>query len=287
MGHLRKIEDCRLFNFDDIVFVNCASYEDTERFEWIPRSYIGALLWKQNDKNEIVAYLEAANPDNNVDYKMLQTKQLYYRPHDIAFGFQPKNLIALQYKNELYFQWELTHSYFIRVDMLNDSESSNGLRIGQYAFHNEQAFASKHNLTNPVEETWGSYHLNNGFIHLEQSREFLGIAHAHYDLYDYNTQWHRPFGIQHGYHYTHFFFTIEDEPPFKVKRMTEEFCFVSQHLNDNKTDCEIVQFVAGMVENIVNGKEVLFVSYGINDCTSAIAQINKQSVINMLEPVSY
>ena len=127
-------------------------------------------------------------------------------------------------------------------------------------------------------------HGTNGFmVPIPSKREFLGIAH-----------FHRPEGrgknpyARHGHHYTHAFFTISDEAPYYLTRISNEFLFKSQSSQDGtKDDGDIIQF-AGSVdmvgENDTDGQ--LLISYGINDCEGAIILIDMHVIDTMLQKVT-
>eukprot|EP01084_Bolivina_argentea_P064987 118462_1 len=272
------VYDCRLFHHNKNIFAICI-HGIGERAD------ISKLVWKEervNNKLEMVVYLD-------------DSKEVYYKPNDAyTFGSVPRNLIPLVYNETLYFQWEIQHTYFIEVDLLDNTQT--------YAFHNAQSFHPQwqhHNVLKksvPEHMHKNSYHQNCGFIHLTETNEFLAVGHLHYDLYDSKEfsainprRSIRRFGIKWGHHYTHFFYTISDKPPFHMKRMSVEFCFNSPFikLNSKSMDCDVIQFVSGMVEKTVDDKEYLFITYGINDCVSSIVQLEKQFVIDLLMSVEY
>eukprot|EP01084_Bolivina_argentea_P085962 155388_1 len=269
----KPLQDCRLFRYNNNVFTICMCYDPIKYnkriVNYIEHAYISKLVWKEetiNNQFEIVAYLS-------------DTIDLYYRPNGSEIFGVPKNLIPLQYNKQLYFQWELKHSYFIEINLSNNAQI--------YAYHNSQLFYFKyHNGINGINTKANSYHQNCGFIHLKHSNELLAVGHFHYDLYK-NMNVKQPFGINYGHHYTHFFYTVNDKPPFYVRRMSIEFCFNSPFIILNSTDCDVVQFVAGMVESTINNKQYLFITYGINDCISSIMQIEKEFVIRLLMSVEY
>jgi hypothetical protein len=108
------------------------------------------------------------------------------------------------------------------------------------------------------------FHGTNGFmVHLPLTNEYLGIGHFHRppgrDANDY---------ARFGHHYTHAFFTIPDQPPFQLKRLTPELLLPSYAHPD---DAEIIQFWSGL-ERFDDQKLVL--SYGINDCEGAVSYVD-------------
>ena len=139
-----------------------------------------------------------------------------------------------------------------------------------------------------------SIHGTNGYlIPLHSSSEVLGIAH-----------FHRPDGrapnkfARFGHHYTHAFFTIKrqeitnldgtSEVKHSLSRLSNEFVFSSPSVSLEHKDKtgDIIQFASGLdlLGSDKNGK--LLISYGINDCESALVTIPMKSVQEMLVEVS-
>ena len=85
-----------------------------------------------------------------------------------------------------------------------------------------------------------------------------------------------------GHHYTHSFFTLSVDD-FKLKSVSFEFCFASPYFNIEPLDCEVVQFVSGMV--LRQKDEMLIISYGVNDCESRIIEIPLQWALDSLKDV--
>jgi hypothetical protein len=106
----------------------------------------------------------------------------------------------------------------------------------------------------------------------------LGIGH-----------FHRPEGraandyARFGHHYTHAWFTIPASPPFRLQRLSREFLLPSPA---DPKDGEIIQFLSGLelVER-ENGKQVLALAYGINDCEGAAVYIDMDQVDWLLRDV--
>mmetsp|Transcript_7864 Transcript_7864/g.19280 ORF Transcript_7864/g.19280 Transcript_7864/m.19280 type:complete len:559 (+) Transcript_7864:217-1893(+) len=123
------------------------------------------------------------------------------------------------------------------------------------------------------------FHGTNGFmVHLPKSGEYLGIGH-----------FHRPPGrdkneyARFGHHYTHAFFTITDQPPFHLKRLSAELVLSSHTYPE---DAEIIQFWSGLELSKGNsGEEVLALAYGINDCEGAALHLDLAFVDGLLETV--
>ncbi|KAG7343500.1 hypothetical protein IV203_021445 [Nitzschia inconspicua] len=119
------------------------------------------------------------------------------------------------------------------------------------------------------------FHGTNGFmVHLSKTREYLGIGH-----------FHRPPGretndyARFGHHYTHAFFTINDTPPFHLKRLSPELVLPSHEYKD---DAEVIQFWSGL--ELVDD-ETLALAYGINDCEGAATTLELAAVQRLLKDV--
>jgi len=143
-------------------------------------------------------------------------------------------------------------------------------------------------------EKKSSIHGTNGYlIPLHSTSEVLGIAH-----------FHRPDGrdkndfARFGHHYTHAFFTIKkekvtnsdgkSETKHTLSRLSNEFVFSSPSVGLEVRDKtgDIIQFASGLdlVGSDEQGK--LLISYGINDCESALLNFPMKSVQEMLVEVS-
>ena len=123
------------------------------------------------------------------------------------------------------------------------------------------------------------FHGTNGFmVHLPKTGEYLGIGH-----------FHRPPGrdqndhARFGHHYTHAFFTITDQPPFRLNRLSAELV-LSSHLYPE--DAEIIQFWSGLeLSTGDKGEDVLALAYGINDCEGAALHLDLAFVDGLLKDV--
>ena len=105
-----------------------------------------------------------------------------------------------------------------------------------------------------------------------------------------------PYPFRYGYQYTHFFYTMEPHPPFRLLAASDEFCLSSAQ---DPSDCESVQFVSGI--NLEPSEpqwrkyaapgadyeleaRTLLLSYGINDCEAKLASLRLERVWAMLRP---
>ena len=118
------------------------------------------------------------------------------------------------------------------------------------------------------------FHGTNGFmVHLPTTGEYLGIGH-----------FHRPPGrdqnphARFGHHYTHAFFTITDQPPFRLNRLSAELVLPSYAYPE---DAEIIQFWSGLE---LDGT-TLALAYGINDCEGAATHLDLAVVEGLLRDV--
>jgi hypothetical protein len=129
--------------------------------------------------------------------------------------------------------------------------------------------------TKKTKKKKSDFHGTNGFmVHLPKTQEYLGIGHFHRppgrDSNDY---------ARFGHHYTHAFFTIPDQPPFRLQRLTPELLLPSFAY---PTDAEIIQFWSGL-ERVDD--DTLAVAYGINDCEGAAAYLDLSMVESLLRDV--
>jgi len=129
------------------------------------------------------------------------------------------------------------------------------------------------------------FHGTNGFmVYLPQHHEYLGIGH-----------FHRPPGRQEneyarfGHHYTHAFFTISDQEPFHLKRLSPELVLESE---GHPQDAEVIQFWSGLERsagsssnNNKDDDDVIALTYGINDCEGAATYIAMKTIDGLLRDV--
>ena len=78
---------------------------------------------------------------------------------------------------------------------------------------------------------------------------------------------------------THFFYTIQPHPPYRMLATTAEFCIEA---DQDSEDCESVQFVSGLV---LRDDSELLLAYGINDCDAKLGQLSLSRVRQMLRPL--
>ena len=90
-----------------------------------------------------------------------------------------------------------------------------------------------------------------------------------------------PQPFQFGYIYTHFFYTLEPRPPYRMLSTSSEWCLAS---NQDHADCESIQFVSGATMAEVTQQLVL--AYGANDCESKVGVLLMKRVWSMLQPLS-
>ena len=168
-----------------------------------------------------------------------------------------------------------------------------------------------------------SIHGTNGYlIPLHGTNELLGVAHFHrpedrkqsdYAKHGHHySKWHhcnRPTSIEvsqltsnsysiSSFLFTpraaHAFFTLEqkqgsdtkgsNEKKFALKRLSNEFVFMAPSSRNDYTG-DVIQFASGLdlVGSDKDGK--LMISYGINDCESAIVFLQMEKVQELLLPV--
>eukprot|EP00980_Cylindrotheca_fusiformis_P022181 scaffold9078_cov129-Cylindrotheca_fusiformis.AAC.6 len=115
--------------------------------------------------------------------------------------------------------------------------------------------------------------------------EYVGIGHYHRD--DDSSTGNRDVskGSLYGHHYTHVFFTVSTDPPFRMKQISNEFVLESF---GHKGDADIVQFASGLEfvsSNGNDGLDAFLIAYGINDCEAATASVPAETVYSMLQPL--
>jgi hypothetical protein len=126
------------------------------------------------------------------------------------------------------------------------------------------------------QERKSHFHGTNGFmVHLPETGEFLGIGHLHRPP---SRDFDNPYA-RFGHHYTHAFFTISDQVPFHLKRLSPELVLPSQAYPD---DAEIIQFWSGL-ERV--DSQTLALAYGINDCEGAATYLDMGTVNGLLREV--
>ncbi|CAB9513746.1 expressed unknown protein [Seminavis robusta] len=128
------------------------------------------------------------------------------------------------------------------------------------------------------------FHGTNGFLlYLPETNEYLGIGHFHKGA-------HKPFAVW-GHHYTHAFYTIsagnENDHHYQLTRLSPEFVFASKSArSEHEADGDVIQFASGMeIVSHDDGVEYVVISYGINDCESAIVYVEMSRVVELLRPV--
>jgi hypothetical protein len=161
------------------------------------------------------------------------------------------------------------------LEDITSTATYNGNDIG--SSHHRRRHRRRRQLREKVKKS--HFHGTNGFmVYLPKTQEYLGIGH-----------FHRPEGraandyARFGHHYTHAWFTIPASPPFRLQRLSREFLLPSQA---DPKDGEIIQFLSGLelVER-ENGKQVLALAYGINDCEGAAVYIDMDQVDWLLRDV--
>jgi hypothetical protein len=115
------------------------------------------------------------------------------------------------------------------------------------------------------------FNLNGGkMVLLHESGERLGLIHRHYGMNNTSGVW--------GTHYTHAFFTMSMKPPYRILRVSHEWCIGSLV---RPGDCEAIQFVT----SIERDGGVLILGYGANDLEAMVMTLRVDDVLGMLRPV--
>lgn len=133
-------------------------------------------------------------------------------------------------------------------------------------------------------------HLNGIAIHLPARRAYLAITHRHFDkLRISDRPWDArphpqdgddtfviPFHTPYGNTYMHYFILFEDREPWRITKASGAWCFPSL---DNATRCDAIQYVGSALKE----GQTLTVTYGVNDCDSAMAQLSMSDVLSTLK----
>lgn len=117
-------------------------------------------------------------------------------------------------------------------------------------------------------------------VWIDEIQSFLGVSHFHKGWSDSVESFNinKKAGT-YGHHYTHFFFTLSKEEPFKLTSMSPEWCIPSDH---DSQDCEVIQFVNGMQRD----NQSIVLTYGVMDKYGYIAKVNLSTVLSSLRPVA-
>jgi hypothetical protein len=116
-------------------------------------------------------------------------------------------------------------------------------------------------------------HGTNAFMVPFGEDELLGMAHFHRPSDRKENEYAR-----FGHHYTHAFYTITTETPYRLNRISPEFVLPSYRHPD---DAEVIQFVSGLE---VHGDDVV-IAWGINDCEGAAGKLDVTFVQDFLRNV--
>lgn len=114
-----------------------------------------------------------------------------------------------------------------------------------------------------------SFKLHNNInpVKLEDGSAYLGVAHEHAEKHGTFAKW--------GSRYYHYFVLMDATFPFTVKRISPRFCIPAI---GNTSSCEIIQFVMAVVQQ----SEDLLITYGIQDCESAVVRVKLAEVLNFI-----
>lgn len=127
--------------------------------------------------------------------------------------------------------------------------------------------------------------LNGLFLPLPGSHGILlGLGHLHRGHANFLSGRQLPRRLVYGgHHYTHFFVTVQAHPPYSVHSLGSEFCLGQRRPKRLGIDCEVVQFVTGLVRG---GGDELWLTYGANDCYSKLAKLSLRDVLADLREVA-
>ena len=141
----------------------------------------------------------------------------------------------------------------------------------------------------------------------QRCEALLGVGHVRRREGDCTDQkrvcdmWKAPDSLppfRYGYQYTHFFYTMEPRPPFRLVGASNEFCLSS---TQDQSDCESVQFISGMSLDPAEPQwrqsthaagadyqleaQTLLLAFGVNDCEAKIARLSLNRVLESVQPL--
>lgn len=119
---------------------------------------------------------------------------------------------------------------------------------------------------------------SSGLIWIDEIQQFLGVGHFYRGFADSVEVPGRGAG-SFGHHYTHVFYTISKEPPFRLTGLSTEFCFPS---DIDAQDCEVIQFVTSLERD----GDKLAMAYGVMDLYASVATVDLGFVLKSLRPVA-
>lgn len=103
---------------------------------------------------------------------------------------------------------------------------------------------------------------------------YLGVMHTHWDTV-LPAHVRKRNATNHGNTYMSYFFVMRDIEPNEIIAISAPFCFPSRFQSSR---CDIIQFITS-IERLASDPGVLLVSYGINDCESAIVKLQLSHVL--------
>jgi hypothetical protein len=140
-----------------------------------------------------------------------------------------------------------------------------------WAFEDNRTARKLASIRQPELEGMEKMKLNGGkLLDLPETRELLGIIHIHHGFKTRASYWNS--------HYTQAFFTMNREPPFRVLRLSNEFCIASATRPDV---CDSIQFVM----SIEREGDQLILPYGRNDVEAMVLTIPFEKLDSMLQPL--
>lgn len=151
-------------------------------------------------------------------------------------------------------------------------------RNNTHMFSNMTLFDPSHRrLAKPVKQKSHIHGTNAFMVHLIDRPEFLGMGHFHRPPDRAANNYAR-----FGHHYTHCFFTISDQPPYRLTGLSPEFLLPAANATSGQTadDGEIIQFLSGLELDEDTG--TVIIAYGINDCEAAVTTVPLSSVRTFL-----
>ena len=118
-------------------------------------------------------------------------------------------------------------------------------------------------------------HLNGQVIYIKSLNMYLTIAHHHYNLLGGRTKF--------GNTYMSYFILFEAEEPWRIQYTSPAWCFASiDSSSGTSTTCDTIQFIMSTFQK-ADDDDALVISYGVNDCDGAVAEMSLQKVLDFTQ----
>jgi len=249
--NLKRIElDYNSFNrcVENISDVYANGIEDSRIFifkgeEWAIGNILGAPQQSYPCANAMCIF-KISDP--------ISTFKILIPPPNIDPKQRQKNWSPFEYNDELYCEYSIEPHIILKINVntgLTEQKWHTGTSSQNICDDNSlRGGAPPILITNPL------YSDNISKNHLPELF-YIGIGHTRNRITS---------------DYLHFFYIFESEPPFKILKITPRFKLYGN---------ERIQFAAG----ISYYQNMLYVSYGVDDCYNRISKFNINDIIHILQ----